>query len=410
MALFDYQLKSAERILDAIRSGQRFVLDASDTGSGKTPKTCHILKTLGKPFAIICPKMVIPTWKRWCAEYDIEPQFILNYEKLKTGRTPYGKFEDGVWKWDVEMDTFFVFDEAHKCKGRDSQNGKVLSASKPYAGILLSATVADNPLDLFHTGYVLGLHDKTNYWSWAHAHGVRPMVFTVGGRTRRQMVWWGKMEDLGKIRDAIFPKKGDKVKVDEVPDFPRNNVFAEAVDYNCPELQKKLALLADPEFTEITEVRREIELLRVPLIAEIAKERHDEGKSVVVFANYHESIDALCKALRCRHLDGRVPEKQRQRIIEDFQNNKETMVVCQIQLGIGIDLHDLHGRPRVSLLCPTFSAVDLKQAIGRIWRQGAKSTSFQYIYFCAGSYEEEVCKKLQKKLRQIETLTDTDLQ
>ena len=410
MPLFNYQLDSANKILSAIKGGEKFVLDASDTGSGKTPKTCHILKELELPFAIVCPKMVIPTWKRWCAEFSIEPQFILNYEKLKTGKTPYGKFEDGVWKWDVESNTFFVFDEAHKCKGRESQNGKVLSASRPYRGILLSATVADNPLDLFHTGYVLGLHEKSNYWSWAHAHGVRSVNFNVGGRVRRQMVWWGKTEDLVKIRASIFPKKGDKVKVSEVPDFPQNNVFADPIDYNSPELQKKVAHLNDPDFHDITEVRKQIELLRVPTIAEIAKDREAEGKSVVIFANYHESIDALCKALRCDNLDGRVSDKKRQEVIANFQSNKKTILVCQIQLGIGIDLHDLHGRPRVSLLCPTFSAVDLKQAIGRIWRSGAKSPSFQYILFCANSYEDEVCKKLQKKLKQIETLTDGDLQ
>lgn len=410
MPLFPYQADSALRILNAIRSGQKFVLDASDTGSGKTPKTCFILKELGKPFAIVCPKMVIPAWERWTADYGIKPQFILNYEKLKTGKTPYGQFQDGIWKWDVEMDTFFVFDEAHKCKGRDSQNGKVLSASKPYAGILLSATVADNPLDLFHTGYVLGLHDKTDYWSWAHAHGVRSVAFTARGKTRRQMVWWGNQDHLKSIRDAIFPKKGDKVKVDEVPDFPKNNVFAEAIDYNNPELLRKIQHLNDPDFEDITEVRKEIELLRVPVIANIAKDREEEGKSVVVFANYHESIDALGKALGCPFIDGRVPEKKRQQILADFQSNKTTIIICQIQLGIGIDLHDLHGRPRISLLCPTFSAVDLKQALGRIWRSGAKSASFQYILFCANSYEDEVCKKLRKKIKQIETLTDTDLQ
>ena len=48
--------------------------------------------------------------------------------------------------------------------------------------------------------------------------------------------------------------------------------------------------------------------------------------------------------------------------------------------GTGLSLHDVNGEhPRVSLISPSFSAIDLKQALGRIHRAGAKSPAVQKL-------------------------------
>ena len=121
-----------------------------DTGTGKTAKAVWVAKKLGKPVAIICPKAVIPAWKHWCQEAGIEPTFVLNYEKLRAGTTPFGDFVSGAWVWSkpVVYDQLFIWDEVHKCKGPNSLNGKMLIASRPYYTLMLSATFASNPLDM----------------------------------------------------------------------------------------------------------------------------------------------------------------------------------------------------------------------------------------------------------------------
>ncbi|NBQ65785.1 MAG: hypothetical protein EBT95_09730, partial [Verrucomicrobia bacterium] len=79
--------------------------------------------------------------------------------------------------------------------------------------------------------------------------------------------------------------------------------------------------------------------------------------------------------------------------------------------GVGVSLHDENGiRPRSSLICPTYSAIDLKQALGRIHRAGAKSKAVQRIIFAADSIEETVMKKVKAKLKNIETLNDGDIE
>jgi hypothetical protein len=99
-------------------------------------------------------------------------------------------------------------------------------------------------------------------------------------------------------------------------------------------------------------------------------------------------------------------------MLADFQDDSHHIMLCQIQSGgVGVSLHDTHGkRPRSSLICPTYSAIDLKQALGRIHRAGAKSKAVQRIIFAADSIEETVMRRVKAKLKNIETLNDGDME
>ena len=64
-------------------------LDTSHVGTGKTVVAAHLAKTLNRPVAVLCPKSVIPSWERELKETGIEPLFVLNYEKIRTGKTEW---------------------------------------------------------------------------------------------------------------------------------------------------------------------------------------------------------------------------------------------------------------------------------------------------------------------------------
>lgn len=75
----------------------------------------------------------------------------------------------------------------------------------------------------------------------------------------------------------------------------------------------------------------------------------------------------------------------------------------------GISLHDLHGRPRISLISPNFQARTLIQALGRISRVGAVTPALQRLIYCAGTCEETICNRLKEKLLFLSKLNDNDL-
>ena len=94
-----------------------------------------------------------------------------------------------------------------------------------------------------------------------------------------------------------------------------------------------------------------------------------------------------------------------------FQRNEIHVVIANIQAGgVGVSLHDPEGqRSRLSIISPTFSAADLRQALGRVHRSGG-AASIQKICFAAGTCEEHTAKICAAKLAQIDLLNDGDMQ
>jgi hypothetical protein len=164
--------------------------------------------------------------------------------------------------------------------------------------------------------------------------------------------------------------------------------------------------------------RQAVELLKVPALAQMARELIEEGNSVVIFTNFVATLVALCEALKTESAiygtssTGHAQTSgERQQIIDDFQADLQRIVIVNIAAGgVGVSLHDLNGRyPRVSLICPTYNAKQLKQAFGRAWRDGGLSLVIQRIIFAAGTIEETICRRVQTKLRNLELLNDGDL-
>jgi len=78
--------------------------------------------------------------------------------------------------------------------------------------------------------------------------------------------------------------------------------------------------------------------------------------------------------------------------------------------GAGVSLHDVTGRhPRLSLICPTWRATTLRQALGRTHRAGGKTKTLQKLLYCSGSIEEQIADRVRNKLSQIDQINDADL-
>ena len=78
--------------------------------------------------------------------------------------------------------------------------------------------------------------------------------------------------------------------------------------------------------------------------------------------------------------------------------------------NLGVSLHDLHGGfPRFSLINPSWSAVNVLQALGRIHRAEGKSPCKQRIMYASGTIEDRICENVQAKLNNLSALNDGDL-
>jgi superfamily II DNA or RNA helicase len=397
-------------------------LDTSDVGTGKTIVACHIANTLGKPFFVICPKAVIPSWEREAAACGLKPLFVMNYEKLRTGKTPWlTKRGKKIFSWKLPEGAVGFIDECHKAKNPYTQNAQMVIAlhKDKFRIHLMSATSAKDPTEMRAIGYALGLHSLNeakaplkSWYGWMMEHGCLQNEWGAWELRKR--------DKLKLLRDKLYNRNAKRLTVEDFPDsFRKNRVFVENIEFSnlskihaaykslniTPEIIERYIELGTVEDSEhvlvnLLRARQLAESFKVNDIAEMVSELLLEQVSVVVFMNFRETAEALALALHCEKIVGGQSAAERQKIIDDFQSDKTNVIVVNIAAGgTGISLHDLNGnRSRVSLICPTFNDKDYMQALGRIHRNGAKSDAVQKILVANGTVEEVVIESIQKKI------------
>lgn len=79
--LLDYQIPHVDKLIRGLNQ-YNVVVDASDTGTGKTFSALFTAKKLNlRPF-IVCPKCVISSWKRVANSIGIDPIMVINYDQI----------------------------------------------------------------------------------------------------------------------------------------------------------------------------------------------------------------------------------------------------------------------------------------------------------------------------------------
>jgi len=426
-ALFPKQSTAADFFIEALNKGKS-TIDTSSVGTGKTVVASYVSKELGRPIAVICPKAVIPSWERELNEFGITPLFVLNYEKIRTGKTAYmSKRGKKIMTWDLPENTLILMDEIHKAKGPYTQNAQLLISliCQGFQVHGMSATACEDPTEMRAIGYMLGLHSlnkseggKRSWYSWMLSNGCM----------QDQWKTWKIMsrKRLELIRVKIYSETGFKLTVEDFPDSFRNNrVFVEPIEFSAPNKIIKAyddlgitpdivehfvehGTVEDSEFdiVNILKARMLAESYKVMDLVEMANDYVKQGYSVVLFLNYKDSIDTLCSKLDCGRIDGGQTVAERQLVIDRFQEDKDRVLTVNIAAGgTGLSLHDTGGKyPRVSLISPSFSAKNHLQVLGRIHRNGAKSDALQKILVAANSVEEKVMQSIEKKIKNLKTL------
>ena len=443
--LLPYQIKNTENIIKIIEKNES-VLDASDTGTGKTYSAVCACATLKLKPIVICPKAVMKNWKTVCKIFNVEPFFIVNYETLKYAKyynshgdrvkCPYIKYVETKDKNDkdttikkyvwihIPKNVIFIYDEAHKCANTHTYNGLILRASKETTNnkiMLLSATIADNEKKFKLFFYILNFIEK------------KQMI--ENGTTAKQCMQLGSIwvnnsiNPMKRIHEELYPNRATRMSIDTLGKlFPETQITAtpysmgktaEAkIEYEyllineaLQELKNKKGSDKSSILVKILRSHQRIELLKIPTFAELAVNFMHDGLSVVIFVNFTQTLKTIAEILKTNCLiHGSQTDNERQNNINDFQSNKKHVIISNIKAGgVGISLHDVHHkRRRVSLISPCWSSIDFVQVLGRVHRAGG-SKSLQRIIYCSTGIEEKLAKKLQKKLLNIQNINNGDL-
>jgi len=449
--LYDWQVERLfNPCLKALQEKNIALLMAC-TGSGKTPISLMLSKTLGKPALICCPKTVITQWKRTADEWGIESIDAINIEKLRFGNTSYLLKKGRSFLWKLKAEKYMlIWDEGHNATGYQTQNADILMATRQVIlrngeaykyelpTLIMSATLCDSPLRLRDAvGARMGLHNRSDGNSWAFEYGAFVQSIETKKGTRKFMAFpkKGKVRNLAldKLNKLLLPEFGASIKQREIPGFPESKVIPLIVDMNPKDLkelrgayeklQNKVNELeikdavngTDNSVLAIrTHCKQMSELVKVPAFIQKANDEIEEGNSVIIFIYYDETMDALLDKLKKHNpavIRGGQSVSVRDTEVQRFLQDKTRLCITKISAGgVGVELGDIHGDyPRVTLISPPDSAVVFSQALGRPWRLNCKSNVIQYILIAAGTVEEKIKANLDRLLENLEAIQDSDL-
>lgn len=448
--LLPYQIPHLLQLQECLSIRNR-VLDASDTGTGKTYVALALCKELNLEPFIICPKAVVSVWNDTCKIFNVKCFGISNYEMLKNCRYYTSNFEktecpymDKIIKDDSKIAEFkfylpdnviIIFDEAHRCKNISSQTSKLLQGFSECKNkiMLLSATLIDKIQCFTPFGIFFGFYSNTKHFRiWMK----KEMMMR---KLKKDPVYHGLTDELKQLKiihDKIFPNYGSRMKVKELIEaklFPETQILADCYylenhieidklfhEINTLVLEYAAKALVAEQLARLIYCRQRIEMLKMPIFFDLIEDGLSNGFSIVIFVNYLNSLNHILYHMADKLKNnynsgislimGGQSIEDRKHNIDEFQSNKTKLIIVMSQAGgVGLSLHDIHNtNPRMSIISPTWSGDQTKQILGRVHRANG-SRSIQKIVFVAKTYEEEICKLIKNKLQVIDAINDGDL-
>ena len=404
-SLFDFQKTGVEFLANS-----RSALLADDVGTGKTVQGVHASIQVGaRSILVICTASIKYNWKKegvkWgYHERDIHiidnknikalPQtgmFIINYDLC--WRKNYAKV---LLKRHYDV---LICDEAHYLKNHKAKRAKAVWLRNGYADCadyrwMMTATpVLNRPVELhpmlrklcperlgqfinfieYTKRYCQGYEGK---WGW-DASGADNLE-ELAGRLDGFM--------LRRTRDVLPAKTLQKIYMPFSKD-----------------IEKYLFTGSETE-----SIRRKIGLGKVEPSAEHIRNILEAEEKIVVFAYHRDVISGLEEELndfKPAVITGSTPTKKRQEMINKFVNDHECRVfIGQIQAaGEGIDgLQEAASLGVFVEIAHTPGII--KQAIGRLYRQGqTRPCLFQFL-MVEGTIDDEILDKTLFKDRNIKTI------
>lgn len=427
--LLPYQM---DGVAFAVGAGRAILAD--DMGLGKTIQGIGVAELLAQTadirrVLVVCPASLKSQWRaeihRFCGrssqvvlgtaeeritQYHREAFFtICNYEQVLRDHSTIEQVE-----WDL-----IILDEGQRIKNWESKTSRLIkSLSSPFA-LVLSGTPLENRLEELYT--VVSFIDDRRLgpaYRFFHRHRI------VDER--------GKVEgyrNLDQLRETLRPILLRRTRGEVMRDLPERTTeivriapTAEQLDMS-EEFVKQAARIASKKYlTEMDLLRLQKNLLMARMACDstflVDKEEpgyssklerleellerfaEDPERKVVLFSEWTTMlglIEPILERLGIGHvrLDGKVPQKKRQQIVERFQNDADCCAIIMSNAGTtGLNLQAANTVINVDL--PWNPAV-LEQRIARAHRMGQKNPVHVYLLVTEDTIEERLLGTLSAK-------------
>lgn len=437
---FEHQLVSFEYGLN----NDRWLL-GDEMGLGKTKQVIDIAiaKKLQRGYQhclIICGVNGLKwNWKNEIATHSNESAHILGQRKNKIGSNS-DKLAD-VQNID-NLDAYFIitnvetmrdeaivtelsklckagtigmiaFDECHKAKNSQSQQGKGILKLQAETMIAMTGTpLMNNPLDLYIILKWLG-YEKHAFYSFKNHY------CEFGGYGDYQIVGYKYLDELQARLDEIMLRR----RKEEVLDLPEKTYIDEFVEmtpkqrqiYNEVTAEIKMNIdqikMANNPLAELIRMRQATgytgilsstvqESAKLDRMEELVEEAVENGKKVVIFSNWTQMTDEIYKRLHLKYhpaiITGQTDDANRQEEVNQFQNNKECKVIIGTSGAMGTGITLTAGSVEIFMDEPWNMALK-EQCVDRCHRIGQQNNITIYTLMCANTIDVKIHEIVEEK-------------
>ncbi len=143
-------------------------------------------------------------------------------------------------------------------------------------------------------------------------------------------------------------------------------------------------------------------------IAEMIEDLRQQNRSVLVLSKFNKPLHWLNLELsgKVALLTGQVPVKDRDALIQSFNSEPGSVLLCQVKIAEGFNAT---GATDIVFVCKDWSPAVNEQAIARCHRIGTKGTVNVNTVFCSGTLERSIHRRIERK-GSLAALTLGDLQ
>lgn len=384
---------------------QEKILLGDEMGLGKTIQaiaTMVSLKNTGAThFLVVCPASVVTNWCREVTKHSkLKVTKIHGNGKaaafkswLKTGGVAVTNFESTSYIKLEENYRFsmLVVDEVHYIKNvgaRRSINTRALAQHTDRL-LFMTGTALENNVD-----EMISLIDV-----------LRPSI-------ANQVQRLAFMASAPQFREKIAPVYYRRKREDVLTELPDKIESKEWCTLNPEEEAIYEDAVLEKRYQDVRRVSWNVDDLKysskAQRLKEIVEEAEAEGRKVLVFSFFLDTIGKIHEFLRGRCLNpinGSVNVNRRQEIIDEFDKAPSgTVLLAQINSGgTGLNIQSAS----VVVICePQFKPSIENQAISRAYRMGQSRNVLVYRLLCENTVDERLTEVLEEKQKIFDAFAD----
>lgn len=424
--LRDYQIDGFRWIARLNNWGAGACL-ADDMGLGKTVQTIAYLlyKAAEGASLIVAPASVIPNWYKELRKFAPTLKAVVLNEADERSvvleasgaydviLSTYGLLVTEMEALTAKEWNIVCLDEAHTIKNRDTKTSCVAMRLQAANRLLLTGTPIQNHLgelwnlfrfinpgllgnyDLFHRKYIVPIEqegDKARQLQLKRI--VHPFMLR---RTKAEVV-----EELPDKMEIVLPVE---LSEDEMGIY-------EAIRRKAESMLEQSGTISMNALAEVTRLRQAAcsaaliekqwkgENSKISLFLDLVNEIKEGGNRVLVFSQFTSFFQLICHELdkageQYLYLDGNVSLKQREHLVDDFQQGKCPLFLISLKAG-GLGLN-LTGANYVIHLDPWWNPAIEQQATDRAYRIGQQQNVTVYHLIAQHTIEEKIIRLHQTK-------------